>query len=111
MCVLPGDPLALLVGFEALARPAIRRLAGNARITRHAVRVTAAMQIEHRPGRLEFIPVALTDGPDGTLASPVGRHGPAMLSGTALAGGLALIGPAEGTVAAGETIRVEILGA
>jgi molybdopterin biosynthesis enzyme len=69
------------------------------------------VSIEHRPGRLEFIPVALTDGQDGTVASPVGRHGSAMLSGTALADGLALIGPAQGTVAAGETIRVEILGA
>lgn len=104
---LPGNPFALLVGFEALARPALLRLAGHDRCVRDQRAVPAAADISRAGGRLEFLPVRVEDGTDGLAAWPLERRGSAMLGGIATSGFVALIPPEVGSVKAGDMLTVE----
>jgi molybdopterin molybdotransferase len=93
--MLPGNPLAALVGFEILARPAIRRLAGARDPFRTAFAVALA-DVAALPDRWLAIPVRLTGGRGAPSARPVELAGSAMLTGAAAADGLALVPPAPG---------------
>jgi molybdopterin molybdotransferase len=103
--VLPGNPLAALVGFEAVIRVALRRMVGDIRPLRRRVSVTAGEPIPHRAGRLEFVPVRLTEVGEAVVA---GGHRSAMLSGAAMADGFALLPAERGSVAAGGRLEVEL---
>ena len=110
LVVLPGNPLASLVGFEALVRPALRRLAGDADPLRSRSSAIARGPIAHRPGRLELVPVrSVGAGPVAEVEAVIER-GSAMLSGAALADGLALLDADRGGVAPGERVTVEWWG-
>lgn len=103
--VLPGNPLALLVGFELLARPALRRLAGAADPYRPRVRLPAGASLPASTrDRARCVPVRLMTGPTQTRAEAVDALGPAMLSGAARADGMAILRAAEPAAMA----RVEV---
>ncbi len=104
---LPGNPFALLVGFEAIARPALLRLAGRQAVTREQRTIPAATDIVRAGGRFEFLPVRIELGSAGPLAWPLEHRGSAMLGGIAGSGYVALIPPEVGTVRAGEPLTVE----
>ncbi len=108
--VLPGNPLASLAGFEALVRPALRRLAGDADPLRPSSSATARTLIAHRPGRLELVPVRIVGAGPVAEVEAVIERGSAMLSGAALADGLALLEADRGAVAPGEHVTVEWWG-
>lgn len=103
---LPGNPLAAVAGFEAIVRPVVRRLAGAPEVLRPTVRASAGTAMRRRDS-LELLPVRLSHS-DPPEASAVLRVGSAMLAGSALADGFALIPPGAGEVAAGELVDVEI---
>ena len=105
--VLPGNPLASLVGFEALVRPVLRRLAGDTDPLRPRTRAVAHQAIAHRPGRLELTPVRIVGAGSTPEVEAVMERGSAMLSGAALADGLALLEADRGAVAPGERLIVE----
>ena len=75
--VLAGSLPDLLVGFEALGRPAIGRLADDPAARPSCVPAVAASRIVHHPGRTEFVPVALHR--DGTSFTAAPFHWPARL--------------------------------
>jgi molybdopterin molybdotransferase len=102
--VLPGNPLALLVGFEALVRPAVRRLAGLAML-RPSCECIAGEPFD-RHDQLSFVPVHLDPG-SPVIATPVRQRGSAMLAGAAVADGLACIEAGRGSVEVGESLTVE----
>ncbi|MGZ8705714.1 MAG: molybdopterin-binding protein [Aeromicrobium sp.] len=103
--VLPGNPLALLVGFEAIVRPAVRRLAGDVEMLRPSCECVAGGLID-RHARLELVPVRLSSGSPPT-ATPVRQLGSAMLAGAAVADGLAFIEAGYGSIGPGERFIVE----
>ena len=102
--VLPGNPLALLVGFEALVRPAVRRLAGL-EMLRPSCECVAGEPFE-RHDQLSFVPVHLESG-SPAIATPVRQRGSAMLAGAAIADGLARIEGGRGSVEVGECLTVD----
>jgi len=93
---LPGNPVAAMVGALMFARPMLEALAGLAPSKLAAVAARAARVFSHRPGRAEFVPVAVTGHhPDGVaLVEKLGRGGSARLRPLILADGLACI-PAD----------------
>ncbi len=109
--VLPGNPLASLVGFEALVRPALRRLAGDPDPLRSRSSAIARGPIAHRPGRLELVPVRLVGAGLPAEVQAVIERGSAMLSGAARADGLARLEADRGEVAPDERVTVEWWGA
>lgn len=56
---LPGNPASVACVFEALVRPALRRLAGHAAIDRPHLPMHAAHRIESKAGRTDFVRVTL----------------------------------------------------
>jgi molybdopterin molybdotransferase len=105
--VMPGNPLAVLVGFEAILRPALRRLAGDPVAFRPRTAAVADEAFPHKPGRVDLVPVRLLAGDPPRIASAFPFSGSAVLSGAAVADGLALIEAERGHVAEGETVTVE----
>jgi molybdopterin molybdotransferase len=103
IAILPGNPFALLAGFELLARPALRRLAGATHALRSRLLVPAAVPLQVDAERLRLVPVRLVDG----AATPLEASGAAMLSGAARADGLAFVLPAT-PIRQGDVVEVEL---
>ncbi len=69
---LPGNPASVACVFEALVRPALRRLQGFAVTDRPRVRVRVASRVESRPGRTDFIRARLAWRGGAWWAEPCG---------------------------------------
>jgi molybdopterin molybdotransferase len=106
---LPGNPVSSMVSYELLARPALRRMAGQPgeRWYRPAVAAVAAEALERRPdGKLHLARVVGERGDDGVLrVRSAGAQGSHHLTAMARAHGLALLPDGDG-VAAGDPVRV-----
>jgi molybdopterin molybdotransferase len=105
LVVLPGNPLALLIGYEVIGRPALRRLAGHRRVMRPTVRARFDARVDVRPDRWEAVPVLLLPESDVVVAVPAAKRRAGMLAGAAGADGLVLLAP--GTDAPAE-VNVEL---
>lgn len=87
---LPGNPVAMMVTFLLLARPALLHLAGAREVAPRRFPVRAGFAYAKKPGRREWLRVRLEAGPDGGwTALRVPRDGTAILSAMAAADGLA----------------------
>ena len=56
---LPGNPASVACVFEALVRPALRKLQGFATLDRPTILARAESDIESRAGRTDFVRVTL----------------------------------------------------
>jgi molybdopterin molybdotransferase len=107
---LPGNPVSSMVSFELLARPALRRLAGHARLHRPAVPAVAAEPFHRRSdGKVHYVRVVAERDDAGTLrVRSAGGQGSHHL--TAMAHAHALLPLADGDgVAEGDHVRVLLL--
>jgi molybdopterin molybdotransferase len=71
---LPGNPASVACTFEALVRPALRKLMGHASLDRPRIRVKAAERIESRPGSVDFVRCTIEPRDDGWWAKPAGAQ-------------------------------------
>jgi molybdopterin molybdotransferase len=69
---LPGNPASVACVFEALVRPALRALQGHAHLDRPRIQVRAAVAMESRPGRTDFVRAILERREDVLWARPAG---------------------------------------
>ena len=91
---LPGNPVAVMVTFLALVRPAL-------------LQARSATALKKRPGRTEYQRARIATAPDGALeAHALGNQGSGVLSSMVQAQGLIVLDPAQGNVAAGDTVKV-----
>ncbi len=91
---LPGNPLSTMAMFQVFVVPHLLARMGApdpAGSLRHA---RLGRAIEHRTGRLEFVPCRLDPSPTGVVAHPTELRGSHMLGGIAGADGLLLF-PAD----------------
>ena len=106
---LPGNPVSSMVSYELLARPALRRMAGQppARWHRPVQAAVAAETLGRRPdGKLHLARVVGERTADGVLrVRSAGAQGSHHLTAMARAHGLALLPDGDG-VAAGDPVRV-----
>jgi molybdenum cofactor synthesis domain-containing protein len=106
---LPGNPVSSMVSYELLARPALRRMAGQpaGRWHRPAVAALAAEPLRRQPdGKLHLARVVGERDADGVLhVRSAGGQGSHHLTGMARAHGLALVPDGDG-IAVGEPVRV-----
>jgi len=107
---LPGNPVSSMVSFELLARPALRRMAGHARVLRPEVPAVAAEAFHRRPdGKTHFVRVTAERDGDGVLqVRSAGGQGSHQL--TAMAKAHALLPLADGDgVELGASVRILLL--
>ena len=107
---LPGNPVSSMVCFEQFVVPAVRRMMGHARLFRRAVMAQLTHSLKHRPGRMEFIRVALvTEAGGGVLATSTGSQSSGDLCSMARADGLLVVPENSSGLAAGDTVQVQLL--
>jgi molybdopterin molybdotransferase len=88
---LPGNPVSSMVTFELFVRPALRRLAGHADLTRPEVRARLTEEAGHTPGRRSYQRAIVTQQPSGYDARTTGAQGSGMLRSMVLANALLVL--------------------
>lgn len=106
---LPGNPLATLITFEELVRPALLKMQGYRSVLRPLFRVVLRDRIAKKPGCAQVVPVRLDREEERWYATPARR-----LSGTAPpplgAQALAVLPFESGTCDAGDEVQVHFWG-
>lgn len=109
---LPGTPGASWLAFEVLIRPALMALQGRQNPNRPLIRARLAQSHTTRPGRLQFVPVAMAFSEDGPpMATPLTREHPAPRPAGLLANGLIRLAEDAQPLKAGDWVNVEWMGA
>jgi molybdopterin molybdotransferase len=110
---LPGNPVAALVSFYALAREALLRLAGATQVEPPRLVARSPVAIRKRPGRTEFQRAIVSRGHDSNSNSnsdwevrTTGSQGAGILRSMSEANALLVLPHDSGPVAAGERVEV-----
>lgn len=104
---LPGNPVAVMVTFLALVRPALLRMMGSSQPAPVLLKAFSAEAIRKKPGRTEYQRGIVSTAPDGTLqVKTTGSQGSGVLSSMVQANGLIVLHHSQGHVAAGDTLDV-----
>ncbi len=104
---LPGNPVAALVTFYALAQPALKLLAGARPEPTPVLRARSSGTIRKRPGRTEFQRAQVTQADDGQWqVALTGAQGAGILRSMSQANALVVLGHDQGSVVAGELVDV-----
>ncbi len=105
---LPGNPVASILIFEELVRPAILKAMGYERILRPTVRAVLKEKVAKSGGRIKLLRVRLEPGDGQLLAVSSGDQNTGMLKTLLRADGVEIL-PAERTsLDAGEEVDVHI---
>jgi molybdopterin molybdotransferase len=99
---LPGNPASVACVFEALVRPAIRALQGFTELDRPKLAVRAAVAIESRAGRTDFVRVTLAWRDGVWWATPAGAQISGHLTPQARAHGLLIVPEDPASLATGD---------
>jgi len=90
---LPGNPVAVMVTFLLLARPAVLLLAGAVEAGPRLYRVRAGFEYKKRPNRTEYVRARLTRAEDGNwIAEKFARDGAGILTSMVESDGLVEVG-------------------
>ena len=106
---LPGNPGSVACVFEALVRPALRRLQGFAVLDRPWLDVRVAGTISSAAGRTDFVRVTLSRRDDGWWAEPAGPQVSGHLTPQTRAHALLLVPEEAETLGPGEPGRALLL--
>ncbi len=101
---LPGNPVAVFVGFAFVTRPLLARLAGEAYAPPQARPVRLGFAHARKPGRREFLRVSLEQDTDGiAIARRHPGEGAGSLASLAQSDGLVVLAEDVAQLAAGDT--------
>ena len=105
---LPGNPVSSLLTFEEFVRPALLKMMGLPRVLRPLVTATLREGIRKKPGRVNFIRVAVEQENGQYFQSP-GKQDTGYLKTLLLADGIAVIPADKDDLAAGEQVEVQLI--
>ena len=104
---LPGNPVAVMVTFYALVRPALLHGMGAAPEPQPLLRAICNQAVVKKPGRTEYLRGRLSPRPDGGWeVSPIGNQGSGVLSSMSQAHGLIVLHHDQAAVQAGDVVDV-----
>ena len=107
---LPGNPVSSMVCFEQLVGPALRLLMGHRRLFRRTLSARLAHPLATRPGRTEFVRVALSRDADGQIvAQSTGNQSSGVLLSMVPADGLLVVPAQADGLPAGALATVQLL--
>jgi molybdopterin molybdotransferase len=105
---LPGNPVAVMVTFYQFVAPALRRLAGEARIEPLTVQARCTSRLNKKPGRTEYQRGVLEWDRDGALVvSRTGPQGSGILRSMTEANCFIVLAPERGPVEPGAIVEVQ----
>ncbi len=106
---LPGNPASVACVFEALVRPALRKLQGFTALDRPRVAVRSAVDIESHAERTDFVRVTLAWREGGWWAAPAGAQVSGHLAPQSRAHALLVIPAGTARLAGGESAEALLL--
>lgn len=106
---LPGNPVSSMITFEELVRPALLKMMGHQRVTRHPVRAIIQEPVAKKPGRLQFLRVRVIDDGRQLVAMSSGDQNTGILRTLLRANGIAVLPADRGRIEAGETVNIHLL--
>ncbi|MDH5326437.1 MAG: molybdopterin molybdotransferase MoeA [Gammaproteobacteria bacterium] len=105
---LPGNPVAVMVTFYQLVRPALLTLAGLKANPAIRFKVPCASRLKKKPGRVEFYRGVLESNELGeTIVRSSGKQGSGVLSSMSRANCFIVLPQSQGTVEPGDPVDVE----
>jgi len=106
---IPGNPVASMVVFENLVKPAIRKMRGEIRIFNPKIKAKFTKDYKRKKSeRLEFVRVKVEYKNGEFSATPFDKQGSNILTGMVYANGLALIDIGKNEIKEGELVDVII---
>jgi len=108
VCVLPGNPAAVFVGFHEFVRPALLRLAGRRSTSLPTVPATLRRPVKSKPGHHYVILAELELAQDGFGVTPLPNQCSVLVR-TAAESNALIVLPAAASFQAGETLEVQVL--
>ena len=107
--ILPGNPVAVMVGFEVFARPLLFRLLGLRYVeTRPIIRAVMTKKIASALGRRTFVRVRVTRKDCEYSAEPVSARGSSLISTMTNSNGFVIVPKNREGLAEGETVTVHL---
>ncbi|MDQ6959807.1 MAG: molybdopterin molybdotransferase MoeA [Mariprofundaceae bacterium] len=106
---LPGNPVAGMVCAEEFVVPAIRKMAGFARLYRLTVEAIVSKDVKDRAGRMHFMRARLTGEGNDLRVESVGAQGSGILMSMVHADALMVVPADCSGLAKGERVRVQLL--
>lgn len=107
--ILPGNPVAAMVGFEAFARPLISRMLGMKRAEpRFEVQARVTRRIATTLGRRNFVRVRVFQIEGELRAEPISARGSSMISTMTKANGYVIVSEDREGLEKGELVRVQM---
>jgi molybdopterin molybdotransferase len=108
---LPGNPVATLLVFDQLVRPALLKLGGRRAVLRPVVKAVFQEALRRKAGRAGFVRVRLERRGDALLAWSAGSQDTGILSTSLRADGIAVVPAAQGDLVPGTVLDVQLLSA
>jgi len=108
--VLPGNPVAAMIGFEVFVRPLVWRLLGAECESRPVVQAKMADRIVASLGRKTFVRVRVFRRGGEFLAEPISARGSSMISTMTKANGYVVVSENREGLEEGETVDVSLFG-
>lgn len=106
---LPGNPVASMIIFDELVKPAILKAMGYKRIFPSTIRAVLQDDVFKKPGRAKFLRVRLERGKDGFLAFSSGAQTTGMLKTLMNANGIAVLPAERSSYKSGDEIDVRLI--
>ncbi len=106
---LPGNPVATLLTFDQLVRPALLRMMGHARVLRPLVPAILRDGLSRRPGRVELVRVRLERSGGALVATSAGDQATGMLRTLLRADGIVVVPAERGAIEPGGAVEVQVL--
>ena len=108
---LPGNPVASMLIFEELVKPAILKTMGYRRIHQPIMRAVLQDEVSKRPGRVKLVRVRVESQDGRLLAFSSGEQSTGKMKTLLRANAIAVIPSACGTVSAGTEVDVRMMSA
>jgi molybdopterin molybdotransferase len=107
---LPGNPVASLLSFELLVRPAITRMMGVPFAPQLWIRARLGRSVRKKPGRVEFLRgIVHADAKDNLVVAPSTGQGSHMIGGLAKANCLIRFPEKAGVLKSGAPVSISLL--
>jgi molybdopterin molybdotransferase len=106
---LPGNPVATLLVFDQLVRPALLKLAGRRTVLRPVVKAVFQEELRRKAGRAGFVRVRLERRGEELLAFSAGPQDTGILRTSLRADGLAVVPASQGDLRPGTVLDVQLL--
>jgi molybdopterin molybdotransferase len=104
---MPGNPVAVMVTFLTLVRPALLQMMGARPQPLPLLQAHSELPLRKKAGRTEYQRGIVSTGPDGRLqVRTTGNQGSGVLSSMVQANGLIVLHHAQGHVVAGDLVDV-----